>query len=81
MSNFRGALHTSADFERHINALLARIRPYKQQFIENGKVLHPVLSCVVYSYDGARPSMGFSLDAIQELAELNAEVDIDLYVL
>jgi len=74
-------LDKSTDFEKHIDALLAKIRPHKQQFIEMGKVLSPVLSFVVYSYDGARPSMGFSKEAIQELAELNAEIDIDLYVL
>lgn len=73
-------LNTSAEFDKHINALLAKIRPHKQRFIEISKSFNPGLSCVVYSYDGARPSMGFSKDAIKELAEINAEIDIDLYV-
>ncbi len=74
-------LRVIAGFEKNITVLLERIRPHKQQFIEIGKTFDPVLSCVVYSYDGDRPYLGFSRDEINELAELNATVDIDLYVL
>jgi hypothetical protein len=74
-------LELSRDFESHLKALLDKIRPYKENFIDAGKKYPAILSCIVYIYGQDRPFVGFESTSVKELAELNATIDIDLYIL
>jgi len=38
------------------------------------------MECIVKSYGGDRPQIFFDKEVIRKLAELNAEIDVDLYV-
>jgi len=74
-------LDKSEKIDKHVETLLGKIRPNKRHFVRVGNRFHPVLSCVVYSYGGDRPCLGFSRTVIKELAELGADIDIDLYAI
>jgi hypothetical protein len=72
-------LELSKDFESHLRALLDKIRPLKENFINVGKKFPTVLSCIIYIYGEDRPYLGFESTVVKELADLNATIDIDLY--
>jgi len=68
-------------FEKHVTGLFQKIEPHMEKFVEFANECPPVLSCIVRSYDGDRPYMGFESQMVKKLAQLNATIDIDLYIL
>ncbi len=74
-------LDKSEDLEKHVMFLLNKIRPIKHNFLRFSINYEPILSCVVYIYDGDRPPLNFSQEIIKELSEINASIDVDLYIL
>ena len=70
----------SADLEAHVNAILHQIAPFKENFRKVAAKYPPMLTCVIYSYDGDRPAIVFERDVVKELADLNALINIDLYI-
>ena len=73
-------LTESAELAEHVSVVLGKLRPSWESFCEFGKSYDAELSCVIKSYGGDRPVIGFSKRVIAELNELDAEIDIDLYV-
>lgn len=74
-------LNKSVDLKTHVGTLLDNITPFKKNFVKVCSEYPPDLICVVYSYGGDRPAIVFERDIIKELTELNASIDVDLYVL
>ena len=73
-------LEESADLEAHVNAVLHQIAPFKEKFRKVTAKYPPMLACVIYTYDGDRPAIVFERNVVMELADLNALIDIDLYI-
>jgi hypothetical protein len=73
-------LPASADLEEHVKSVLERLQPSWAVLVELALQYDTVISCVVYSYGGDRPAMHFDKDIVKRAAELNAAIDIDLYI-
>ena len=74
-------LNELENFENHIKVLFQKIQKHKNNFIKVCNKHHPVLSCIIYIYGKDRPWIGFSKTTIKNLAEINASVDFDIYIL
>ena len=74
-------LEKAADLEAHVHALLEKITPHREKFKKVSASYPPELVCVVYSYGGDRPALFFTREVVRELAMLNVEIGIDLYVM
>ena len=72
------------DFSKNIEdqtmSILNKIKPFKINFIEASKKYNTYLMCLVESYEGDRPSIVFNKDIVKELADMNTEISIDLYI-
>ena len=75
------SLPTSSDIKQHTAALIHKIESHIDKFQDLPKDIEIELSCVVYSYGGDRPAIFFEKEVIRLLGVINAEIDIDLYVL
>lgn len=74
-------LSESEPLDVHVDALLHRLNPSWKELEELAKA-HPIeLSCVVRSFGGDRPPLGFDRHAVEMLARIRANIDIDLYIL
>lgn len=74
----------SADFENQLSSLLSIVNRKEEQFIKICNSCYTELRCVIYLYhdsDESTPAVHFDKQALQILAALGAEVDIDLYAL
>ena len=74
-------LPDTTDLEEQVKSLLDRLEPVWDVAVELGKKHYAEFSCVVYSYGGDRPAISFDNEVIKRLAELNATLDVDLYIL
>lgn len=73
-------LDSSVDLPTHVKALLQKLEPVWDRFVELGQQYEPVMECIVSSYGGDRPEIFFDKEVIRKLIQLNAEIDVDLYV-
>lgn len=73
-------LSLSADLEEHVRTVLEQLKPAWPVLVELGRRYDVEIACVVRSFGGDRPSMHFDKDSVKRIAELNAALDIDLYV-
>jgi len=71
----------TVDIESQIKALLKRLCPARQALVSLGKRYDAEVECVMYIYGGERPAEHFDRDAVRQMAELNASIDVDLYIL
>ena len=74
-------LPKSATVEQHAEDILTTLAPVWKKFIQLSKNYYVELSCVVYSNGGDRPELGFNNKVVKQLAEMDAHIDIDFYVL
>jgi hypothetical protein len=74
-------LPATTDLEEQVKSLLTRLEPVWKAAVALGKGHYAEFSCVVYSYGGDRPAISFDNDVVRQIAELNAALDVDLYVL
>jgi hypothetical protein len=72
------------DFEFHIRALLHKIEPNVDRFIQMCSQYHVELSCAIYIYynnEESTPWIHFDRTAMNIFNQIGAEIDFDLYVL
>ena len=70
-------LPKSAYAEAHLEALLARLRPHTKTFKALSSEMILEVSIVIYT--SVRPSLSFSKEIMQQISDLGASFDIDLY--
>ena len=73
----------SIDLIKQVHSLLDHLRPHtaKLKKICVQLNLEATLSCVLYVEGDDRPAIHFAPDLVKWLAELHADIDIDLYYL
>lgn len=69
------------DLDQEITEVLDHLRPAWSEFVALGSRYYAEISCVVYSYGGDRPPIHFDRGVVGSAAELNAAIDVDLYIL
>lgn len=74
-------LDTSADVASHMRALLDQLRPVWSVLHSLAERYQAVFTCIVESYGGDRPPIQFDKDVVRGIAELNAPLDVNLYIL
>ncbi len=73
-------LEKTAELEDHIQSVLEQLKPSWQSFIEISIDCYVEISCAIYLYsDNQLPAIHFNKEIVQQIAELNADIDIDLY--
>lgn len=73
-------LDKEADLESHIISVLAQLKPGWQSLVKISQSYYTEISCAIYLYsDNQLPAIHFNQEILQQIAELNAEIDIDLY--
>ncbi|MFE1746281.1 DUF4279 domain-containing protein [Coleofasciculus sp. H7-2] len=73
-------LEKSAELEDHIKSVLEQIQPGWLPMVEISSRYEAEIDCVVY-VRGQVPAIHFDKDIVEQAAKLNAEIDVDLYVL
>ena len=64
-----------------MRAILERLESGWRSIVELCLRYDAAITCVVKSYGGDRPLISFDKDTIKKIAELNADLDVDLYIL
>jgi len=77
----KSALPPSASLREHLNSLLGQLEPSWEVARQLGRRYYAEIACVVYSRGGDRPEIRLDAGMLEKLTELNAALDIDLYVL
>ncbi|MDX2230510.1 MAG: DUF4279 domain-containing protein [Leptolyngbyaceae cyanobacterium bins.349] len=68
------------DLADHVRAVLEQLHVSWQTFVEVGAQFDSEVCCIIYT-GGERPAIHFDRAILNQLSELNAELDVDLYVL
>ncbi len=68
------------DLEAHIKSLLEQLQPVWDRVQEISHKYDTEISCVIYT-DGEVPSIHLDQEIINKSHQINAEIDIDLYIL
>jgi len=76
----RSHLDTSNDLEEHFRVVLEQLKQGWQPLIELCSVYEAEFCGVVYT-SGDRPAIHFDKEILKAVQQLNAEIDVDLYVL
>jgi uncharacterized protein DUF4279 len=76
----KSELPLSLDLEEHVKSVIDQLQPSWAAFVELGTRYSAEISCVVKSYGGDRPPISFNEAVVKRAAELNAAIDIDLYI-
>jgi hypothetical protein len=71
----------SEDLDEHIAELLNRLSQVWEKVINLNKLYYAEISCVVYSYEAQGPGLHLDKKTLKQIAELNAEIDLDYYSL
>jgi len=71
----------SADLEDHIKSVLEQLQPGWQSLVELCKRYDAEISCVIYYRSGSVPAIHFDKYLVEMAHQLNAEIDVDFYVL
>jgi hypothetical protein len=73
-------LEQTAELEDHIKSVLEQLKPSWQSLIEISIDCYVEISCAIHLYsDNQLPAIHFNKEMVQEFAELNTDIDIDLY--
>ena len=67
--------------EQQTDALLRLLAKRSRVFKSLPSEAEVELSCIIYSHGGDRPPIAFNRATVRKLAQLNASIDIDFYVL
>ena len=69
-------------FEEYVKSTLDQLQIGWQPLVDLCKRYDAELACAIYLYfEGQSPAIHFDKEIIQRIAALNAEIDIDIYVL
>lgn len=74
-------IEKSADLEEHINSVLEQLQAGWIPLLELCKCYAAEIACVIYYRRGSVPAIHFDPDIVAQAAKLNAEIDVDFYVL
>lgn len=74
---------TNIDFFSQLTLIKAFLKTHKAQIISvcEKYSLSPELSCVMYVVGSDRPGIGFDTELVSLLAEVGAEIDVDVFFL
>ncbi len=73
-------LDSNVDLPTQVKALLEKLESAWDRLIELSQQYEPAVECIVRSYGGDRPEITFDKEVVRKLAQLNAELGVDLYV-
>lgn len=76
---FKGKAVAGFELTKHVEALLKQIEPYMERFAHLPPDITIYISCGVCDYEFRRSNLSLSRSAIEGLAKLGAEIDIDYY--
>lgn len=74
----------SIELAKHIESIFEQVKEKWQILVDIGNQYYIEIECAIYIYDDSEqpiPIIHLDKEITQKLAELNAEIDIDLYVL
>jgi hypothetical protein len=74
-------LQKSDGLEEHINSIFEQLQPSWQSLASLCSQYEAEISCIIYINSEQIPAIHFSKDIIRKVHELNAEIDVDLYIL
>lgn len=78
----KSKLEKYADLESHIQSVLQQLEPAWESLAKISALYYTELSCHIYLYDDEQvPAIHFEQEVVRKIAELNAEIDVDIYVL
>ena len=78
--SLKSQLDKSAELDEHIKSIFEELQPSWQSLVEICKQYDAMISCTVYRYK-LTPFIYFDKDIVRKTAELNAQIDVDLYFL
>ena len=73
-------LDKSVELDEPIKSIFEKLQPSWQSLVEICKQYDPMINCAVYGYQQI-PAIYFDKDIVRKVAELNAEIDVDVYYL
>jgi hypothetical protein len=76
----RSHLEASDDLEEHFRVVLNQLNQGWQPLVELCSIYEAEFSGVIYT-SGDRPAIHFDKELLKAVLQLNAEIDVDLYVL
>ncbi|MBK7206680.1 MAG: DUF4279 domain-containing protein [Elusimicrobia bacterium] len=69
----------SQKFDAQVESLVRILAPIKDTLEKLSRTCYSELSCVVHIYGDDRPAIHFNKETLLFFANLNADIDIDLY--
>lgn len=77
--SLRSRLEKSAELEDHVKSVLEQLQPGWHSLVDVCSHYDAEIECVIYTSE--RPAIHFDRPMLEQIAKLNAEIDVDLYVL
>lgn len=74
-------VENSIHLEDYIKSVLEQLQPGWQSLVELCKRYDAEISCVIYYRSGSVPAIHFDKYLVEMAHQLNAEIDVDFYVL
>ena len=76
-------LQDSAELEEHVVSVLTKLQPSRKALIELCSQYDSEISCVIYASDRDEqvPAIHFEPSIVKKISELNAAIDVDMYLL
>ncbi|MGA9380240.1 MAG: DUF4279 domain-containing protein [Phormidium sp.] len=74
-------LEKSAELEDHVKSVLEQLQVGWLPLVELCSQYYAEIAGVIYYWSGSVPAIHFDKHIMQQVAELNAEIDVDLYLL
>jgi len=78
--SMKSSLPLDRELEDHIRNVLDGLRPRWSSVVPLTEIYATEIECVVKSYGGDRPALHIDAEVLKSIADLNAALDIDLYV-
>ena len=74
-------LEDITDWHEHVERLLSEVHPFQQDLARICGDYDAELACIFYLAGDDRPAIHFTPQQLRKLADLNAHIDVDLYLL
>lgn len=78
--SLKSKLDKSAELDEHIKSIFEQLQPSWQSLVEICQQYDAIIDCVAYGYKQI-PAICLDKDIVRKTAELNAEIDVDIYFL
>lgn len=79
--SLKSKLEDSATLEDHVESVLEQLKPSWQPLVKMCTRYYTEIECVIYVFGDDSPAIHFNRETLKRISELNAEIDIDLYIL